>query len=172
MKGVPAVRLPKGKGKDWTRPYHVCKGQGCNCWCWALQVPTHPSAVSVVSSGPGCSLNPAHSQQDSRNLRDRRGPGEGGTLTLPTRGFLKVLKKRLAELGEATQEALRAAGFRPKPAPPVEDSLLCRLLSRQGDLPADIQLMLESEAEKPLATPNEEGQHSSNAKEQNQSQGE
>ena len=90
----------------------------------------------------------------------------------PNKGFLKVLKERWAELGEATQEALQAAGFRPKPAPPVEDSLLCRLLSRKGDLPADIQLMLESEAEKPSATPYEEGQHSSNAKEQNQSQGE
>ena len=97
---------------------------------------------------------------------------ERGHADSPNKGFLKVLKERWAELGEATQEALQAAGFRPKLAPPVEDSLLCRLLSRKGDLPADIQLMLESEAEKPSATPYEEGQHSSNAKEQNQSQGE
>ena len=122
-------------------------------------------ARGVASTQPTASKTAATSETGEAQER-------GGTLTLPTRGFLKVLKKRLAELGEATQEALRAAGFRPKPAPPVEDSLLCRLLSRQGDLPADIQLMLESEAEKPLATPNEEGQHSSNAKEQNQSQGE
>ena len=71
------------------------------------------------------------------------------------KGFLKVLKERWADLGPATQEALQAAGFKPKPPPLAEDSLLT--------LPADIQAMLELEAEKPSATPYEEGQHSSNA---------
>ena len=117
-------------------------------------------ARGVASTQPTASKTAATSETGEA----RRGHADS-----PNKGFLKVLKERWAELGEATQEALQAAGFRPKPAPPIEDSSLCRLLSRKGDLPADIQLMLESEAKKPSATPYEEGQHSSNAKEQNQS---
>ena len=97
--------------------------------------------------------------QSQRLDRPRRAKSEDSQ----PKGFLKVLKERWADLGPATQEALQAAGFQPKPPPPGEDSLLTRLLGRKGDLPADIQAMLELEAGKPSATPYEEGQHSSNA---------
>ena len=102
---------------------------------------------------------PPTQSQSQRLDRPRRAKPEDSQ----PKGFLKVLKERWADLGPATQEALQAAGFKPKPPPLAEDSLLTRLLGRKGDLPADIQVMLELEAEKPTATPYEEGQHSSNA---------
>ena len=38
-------------------------------------------------------------------------------------------------LDAATQEALQAAGFKPKPETPPEDTLLSKLLSRKEELP-------------------------------------
>ena len=66
-------------------------------------------------------------------------------------------------LDTATQKALQAAGFKPKPEAPPEDTLLSKLLSRKEELAEDIRSLLTAELEQSQATPYEEGQHSSNA---------
>lgn len=154
--------MAKGKG-NWSRPYHVCKGKGCNNWCWASQVPSQPLCSACGKKWPGVPPPPGPKPPTQSQLQRLDRPRRAKPEDSQPKGFLKVLKERWADLGPATQEALQAAGFQPKPPPPGEDSLLTRLLGRKGDLPADIQAMLELEAGKPSATPYEEGQHSSNA---------
>ncbi|CAE7232710.1 unnamed protein product [Symbiodinium sp. CCMP2592] len=112
--------MAKGKGKQWGKAYHVCKGKDCHNWRWGRE--------------------------------------EGNS-----RHFLRLLHSKWAELGDATKEAFQAAGFKPRPQPPQETSLLDKLRSRKGELPEDIQLLLDSLEEAPSATPYQEGQHSSNA---------
>ena len=150
--------MAKGKG-NWSRPYHVCKGKGCNNWCWASQVPSQPLCSACGKKWPGVppppGPKPPTQSQSQRLDRPRRAKPEDSQ----PKGFLKVLKERWADLGPAT---LQAAGFQPKPAARRGFSAYS-LLGRKGDLPADIQAMLELEAGKPSATPYEEGQHSSNA---------
>jgi len=153
--------MAKGKGTNWTRPYHVCKRKGCNNWCWASQVPTHPHCSVCGKKWLAPDKPQALLQQPRKPQPPKPRCWEGGEH--PNRSLLKVLGEKWSELGEATQEAFQAAGFRPKHAPPTEKSLLDKLLSRKGELPEDIQLMLVAEAEGPSVTPYEEGQRSSNA---------
>lgn len=154
--------MAKGKG-NWSRPYHVCKGKGCNNWCWASQVPSQPLCSACGKKWPGVPPPPSPRPPRQQQSRSLERPSRAKSEDAPHKGFLKVLKERWGDLGPAAQEALQAVGFKPKPPPPVEDSLLSRLLGRKGDLPEDVQAMLEMEAEKSSATPYEEGQHSSNA---------
>ncbi|CAE7259333.1 unnamed protein product [Symbiodinium sp. CCMP2592] len=70
--------MAKGKGKQWGRAYHVCKGKDCHNWCWA----------DAVAKTPKCS--------------GRWGREEGNS-----RHFLRLLHSKWAELGDATKEAFQ-----------------------------------------------------------------
>ena len=155
--------MPKGQGKDWTRPYHVCKGKGCNNWCWASQVPSQPLCSVCGKKWPGAKFFPGPQPPRAPRPQKPESPPRRAREQGQPKGLAKILKDRWSVLDSATQEALQAAGFKPKPVPPPEDTLLSKLLSRKEELPEDLRSLLTAELEQSQATPYEEGQHSSNA---------